>query len=249
MRALKWTAGALALALCGAGGAMAQVTLSPSAGGDVDTTGTTSGNVTTLSIDTSNTGVDLGLMHTPDGAIVPKSPTTTARGTTTRQPALDNSGTVAGTNASGTPASATSGAADNALGGANDVDAYAKPGTSALGTPSSAGRDNGNSGTNNGRSVPGLNGGTGVVNSGVSWNGLAASGNTGAGPAASGNTGAASPGSTTRAMSSGTITDANTAAQAASTSRTLGGNPVAGRILGGGAASGAGANSGGAAGR
>lgn len=174
--------------------------------GGAASSATTPGNATTLSIDTRNTGVDLGLTRAPDGTPVPKTTSTSAApGSSTRRPALDNAGAAS----AGAPSSG--GANANLLGGTNDVNAYAKPGTSALGNPTSAGRVNGNSGTDNGGSMPGLSGGTGMVNSGTPGNGL------------------------TAAQGTATGTDAATAAQAASTSRTMSGNPVAGRILGGAA--------------
>jgi hypothetical protein len=198
------------------------------------------GSVTTLNIDTGNTGVDLGLAHNPDGSITPK----TAR-TGVRTPPLSNGAAAA----SGGTASAAQApvALGNGIGGVNDPSALAKPGTSTFGNPSSAGRENGNSGTNNGRSTPGVTGGTGIVNSGTPGNGLpdaasgaassgtgtAASGNTGAGPAASGNTGAGAAASGNTGVSGTGSTDAATAAQAASSTRMQNGTEVSGRILGG----------------
>ena len=195
------------------------------------TAGVYAQGVTRLNIDTSNTGVDLGLQHNPDGTISAKVPaglraTTLDNGSTTSQ-------TAAGASNAGT-ATSNGNVTPGALGtNPNDL---APPGTSTLGNPTSAGRQNGNSGTDNGRTTPGVSGGTGIVNSGTTGNGLpaAASGNTGAGPAATGTTGAGSAATgTTGNATSGTAVDAQTAAQAASTSRTVSGTITGARILNG----------------
>ena len=199
--------------------------------------------VTTLTLDTRNTGVDLGLQRNADGTVSAKVPTGSSG-----RPALRSNPTdaTAGGAAAGTATSATQ--RTDALGGLNDVASQTRPGTSALGNPTSAGRENGNSGTNNGRSTPGVSGGTGLVNSGASGNGLngaagAVSGNTGAGRAASGNTGVgnaatgttgAAPANAGVAMTNGSASaDAATAAEAASNSRSVNGSAVSGRMLGG----------------
>ena len=178
--------------------------------------------VTTLNIDTRDTGVDLGLQHNPDGSVSAKMPAgvrvqTLDNATTATGAAQGGSATGAGTDVNGnatTPGALGTSATDRS-----------PPGTSTFGTPTSAGRVNGNSGTNNGRSTPDVTGGTGIVNSGTSGNGLgAAAGNTGAGPAATGTTGAGSAASgNTGNGTAGAAVDAQTAAQAAANSRSVSG--------------------------
>ncbi|HEY1327439.1 MAG TPA: hypothetical protein VGI14_10905 [Casimicrobiaceae bacterium] len=200
------------------------------------------GSATRLDIDTRDTGVDLGFMRGPDGSVMPKTATSAARGASAHRPALHGAGSPKN-------GASSNGSADAAaLGAANDPGAYAKPGTSALGSPTSAGRFNGNSGTDDGRSPAPANGRSDVVNSGASGNGLgtARSGNT-MGPAPTGHTGAGNAASgNTGTSSAGNSTDADTAAHAASTSRSAGTNPAVGGTTGGaGAASGGGAGGGG----
>jgi hypothetical protein len=183
--------------------------------------GASAQSVTTLNIDTRDTGVDLGLQHNPDGSISAKLPPGV------RVPTLDN-GASATTQTRATGAATVADVNANPLtpGALGTAPAdRAAPGTSTFGNPTSAGRVNGNSGTDNGRSTPDVSGGTGIVNSGTSGNGLGApSGNTGAGPAATGTTGAgnAATGNTGNATAGATV-DAATAAQAASNSRSVSG--------------------------
>ena len=189
MTSSSFRVAALALALGMAAGAEAQ-------------------SVTTLRIDTRDTGVDLGLQRNPDGTLTSKVPATTT------SPAANATPGALGTN----------------------PDDLAAPGTSTFGNPTSAGRQNGNSGTDNGRVTPGVSGGTGIVNSDTSGNGLpaAAAGNTGAGPAATGTTGAGSAATgTTGNATAGSAVDAQTAAAAASSSRTVSGTITGARILNG----------------
>ncbi|HSV16915.1 MAG TPA: hypothetical protein VLR71_00795 [Casimicrobiaceae bacterium] len=211
--------------------------------------GSSAQGVTTLNIDTRDTGVDLGLQHNADGSISAKLPPGV------RVPALDNGISTATTAPGGMTTGVTGTATDvdpnvsapGALG--TSAADRAPPGTSTFGNPTSAGRVNGNSGTNNGRSTPNVTGGSGIVNSGTPGNGLngAATGTTGAGPAATGTTGAGgvATGNTGNATA-GAAVDAATAAQAASNSRSVSG-PITGsgaRILNRGGANGNGRGSG-----
>jgi hypothetical protein len=94
---------------------------------------------TVLSIDTRDTGVDLGLTPAPDGTLASKAPGSAAVGASERRPALDNTGGAAGAASSAaTRAGSSDGADAGALGDAHDVDAHAKPGTSTLGNPTRA---------------------------------------------------------------------------------------------------------------
>ena len=101
-------------------------------------------------------GVDLGIQRNPDGtlfdALDPRKNPAAANGGVSESneanTALQQSGAIAPTGR--------------------------RPGTSELGNPTSAGMNNGNSGTNNGRSFSGVSGGTGINNSGSSGNGLRA---------------------------------------------------------------------------
>jgi hypothetical protein len=180
--------------------------------------------VTTLTIDTRPTGVDLGLRRDAEGSIVPRS--TAGSGA---RPALRSELPTAASSVTSSAATSASGATierADALGGPADVESQAPPGTGTLGNASSAGRVNGNSGTDNGRSTATPSGGTGVFNSGTPGNGLASTPAPGV-PGATGSAAAGTPG----AIGS---SDADTAANAAAASRSINGTGVTGRIVGAG---------------
>ena len=213
----------LALAVCVALDAAAQstragVTLVPDSDG---TETATPGSVSTLTIDTRNTGVDLGLHRNADGSLSTRVPASR-----TRRPALDNGAALGTSGPTATPP-AGGAAMGSDLGGANDPLSNGTPGISALGDPTSAGRVNGNSAADNGRNPTSSSAGTTLRDSAAPGNG--ADGTTRAGPAANG--AASGNGTATgRGTRNGSI-DAATAASAAAQSRTENGTAVSGRIL------------------